>query len=663
MRTPKLRTSLAALLALSAVAVAAPSDIDRTVKPGDDFYRFANNIWLKTNSIPAGRASYDTSSGLRDETARRVRELIQDADANTAPNPDPTLQSLRQKIGDYYASQMDGAAIEAKGLAPLSGEIAVIAAIKDHDALSAYLGSTIGLDDGSDTQPDAIFGVWIHQGFHDPSRYLPHIVQGGLGLDRDTYLDPAPDKAAARETYRAHIAVLLKLAGLADPDARAARVLDLEIAIAKAHASDADTADIVKTDNAWHRGDFDAKAPGLNWRAYFKAAGLDAANDFVVWQPAAVTGTAALVASTPLDTWKDYLAVHRIAHYASVLPAAYGDAAAPDRTPQAIAATNAALGEAVGRLYVARYFPPESKAAASVMVENIRAAYRARIPKLTWMSPETKEKALAKLAALKIGLGYPDSWTDYSDLAILRGDAFGNLKRVETFALQRGLAKLGGPVDPGEWTNLLPQIVGAVIYFTPNTEQFSAGLFQPPYFDPTGDAASNYGSAGAGLAHEISHSFDELGNIYDAQGNLGMWWPADDLARYRAADAPLAAQLDADCPQPGLCVSGKRALSESVADLAGIETAHDAYIMSLKGHPDVVKNGLTGEQRFFLAFAQRWRRLQTPDNLRQQIATDIHPPGEYRADNVRNVDVWYKAFGVKPGDKLYLDPKARVHVW
>jgi predicted metalloendopeptidase len=296
------------------------------------------------------------------------------------------------------------------------------------------------------------------------------------------------------------------------------------------------------------------------------------------------------------------------------------------------------------------------------MVSDVIAAYRARIPNLTWMSPQTKQKALAKLAALRIGVGYPDRWIDYATLDIKRGDAFGNMRRAEAFNRLGSLAKLKQPADPDEW-RIDPQIVGAVILFSPNTETFSAGLLQPPFFDPQGDAASNYGSAGAGIAHEISHSFDELGNIYDAQGRLGNWWTAEDLAKYHAAAEKLVAQFNAYCPLPDLCVNGKQVLTENIADLAGLLTAHDAYVLSLKGKTDVVINGLTGEQRFFLAFAQRWRKAQSEAALRRQFKSDTHSPGEYRSDTVRNVDAWYEAYDVSPGAKLYLKPEDRAGIW
>ncbi|HET9699023.1 MAG TPA: M13 family metallopeptidase, partial [Terriglobales bacterium] len=382
----------------------------------------------------------------------------------------------------------------------------------------------------------------------------------------------------------------------------------------------------------------------------------------------AVTGVSALVASESLDAWKDYLRFHLIEHYAAVLPKAIAAEhfafaqSMADRTSLAIDSTNAALGQEVGQLYTQRYFPPRAKAKAQAMVRDLITAYRTRISNLTWMSAETKQKALAKLAALTVGVGYPDKWIDYSTLKIVRGDAFGNMRRAEAFNRSQNLAKLRQSPDPAEWT-IDPQIVGAIIMFSPNSEFFSAGILQEPYFDPEGDTASNYGSAGAGMAHEISHSFDELGNIYDAQGRLGKWWSTEDLAQYHAAAAKLAAQFDGYCPFSDLCINGKQVLSESIADLAGLLVAHDAYILAVKGKPDVVIAGLSGEQRFFLAFSQRWRKIQSESALRNQVKTDTHPPGEYRSDIVRNVDAWYKAFNVQPGDKLYLAPNDRVRIW
>src|SRR5262249_10459025 len=410
------------------------------------------------------------------------------------------------------------------------------------------------------------------------------------------------------------------------------------------------------------------KAPGMDWNAYFKAAGLGGQGNFIVWQPTAVTGVSALVESESLDEWKAYLSFHLIEQYAGVLPRAVAAehfafaGSSSGRNAAAIAATNGALGQAVGQLYTQRYFPPGAKLKAQTMVRDLIAAYRARISNLTWMQPQTKEKALAKLAALRVGVGYPDKWIDYSTLDVVRGDAFGNMLRAEAFHRLRNLARLKQPADPDEW-RIDPQVVGAVIVFSPNVEFFSAGILQPPFFDGEGDAASNYGSAGAAMAHEISHSFDELGNIYDAQGRLGLWWTAQDAAQYHAAAEKLVSQFNGYCPLSDLCVNGKQVLGENIADLAGLLVAHDAYILSLTGKPDAVINGLSGDQRFFLAFAQRWRKLQSEEAMRKQVKTDTHAPGQYRSDTVRNVGAWYKAYEVAPDDRLYAKPEDRVAIW
>jgi putative endopeptidase len=647
-------------------------DIDRSIKPGDDFYHYANGDWLKTAVIPVGQPSLHTSAMLVAKTSQRVRDLIQEAAAAHSAKG-----SVAQKVGDYYASFMDESSIEAKGISPLADEMSAISAIIDKTSLSAYLGATLNTEaDGLTANADHVFGAWVNQSFTDSEHYVFHLWQGGLGMpDRDSYLDPSPKTATLRGQYQSHIAAMLKLAGIADSEAKAGRILALEMRIAQSHAPDSDGADVFKQNNPWKRAEFPVKAPGMDWDAYFKAAGVADQPEFVVWQPSAVTGTSALVGSESVDLWKDYLKFHLIEHYASVLPKAAaaehyafygtilsGSQQAPDRTADAITATNAALGQAVGQLYTQRYFPPEAKAKAQAMAAHLIAAYRARIPNLTWMSAQTKVKALAKLTTLRIGVGYPDTWIDYSTLEIVRGDAFGNMRRAEAFNRSYNLAKLKRRADPDEW-RIDPQIVGAIIMFSPNTETFSAGILQPPYFDPQGDTASNYGSAGAGMAHEISHSFDELGNIYDEHGRLGKWWTAEDSARYHAAAAKLVAQFNGYCPLADLCVNGERVMTESIADLTGLLIAHDAYVLSLKGKPDVVINGLTGEQRFFLAFAQRWRRAQTEAALRRQLKTDTHPPAEYRSDTVRNVEGWYKAYGVTPGDKLYLKPEDRVGIW
>ena len=676
-QTKRVMTVLA-LVAFS-IAAAPPGpkdpnldDMDNSIKPGDDFYRYANGGWLKGNTIPAGQSSYDTRAMLAEKTSQQVRALIQ-----TAASAHATKGSVVQKVGDYYASFLDQGGIEAKGLSPLADEMARIAAITDKRSLSAYLGTTLNSEvEGLTANSDHIFGIWINQGFEDSDHNLPHIWQGGLGLpERDDYLDASPKKAELRNQYQAHIKAVLTLAGDADPENKAARILLLEIRIAQAFAPDSEAADVFKQNNSWKRADFDTNAPGLEWDAYFQSAGLAEQRDFIVWQPSAVVGVSALVRDESIDVWKDYLRFHLLEHYASVLPKAVaaehfafygttlsGSQHARDRSQEAIAGTNGALGQAVGQLYTQRYFPPEAKARAQGMVHDLITAYRGRISSLTWMSPQTKQKALAKLSALQVIVGYPDVWIDYSSLDVVRGDAFGNMRRAEAFNRLRNLAKVKQPVDPIEWP-INPQVPGAVIMFSPNAEFFTAAILQAPYFDSEGDSASNYGSAGAGMAHEITHSFDELGNIYDAEGRLGDWWTAEDRATYHKAAEQLIEQFNRYCPLRDLCVSGKQVLSENIADLTGLLVAHDAYILSLKGKSDVIIDGLSGEQRFFLSFAKRWRKLQTETAQRQQLKTDTHSPGEYRSDTVRNVDGWYETYKVAPGEKLYLKPEDRVRIW
>jgi putative endopeptidase len=676
-QTKRLMTVLT-LVALS-VAAARPAsknpstdDMDNSIKPGDDFYRYANGGWLKANKIPNGQSSYDNRALMAERTNQQVRDLIQNAAFAHAAQ-----SSVVQKVGDYYASFLDQDSIEPKGLSPLEDEMARIAAISDKTSLSAYLGTTLNSEvEGLTANADHVFGIWINQGFEDSDHNLPHIWQGGLGMpDRDDYLDPSPKMAELRNHYQAHIQAVLKLTGDADSENEAARILSLEIRIAQAFAPDSDAADVFKQNNPWKRADFNAKAPGIDWGAYFQSAGLAEQRDFIVWQPSAVIGISALVRSESIDVWKEYLRFHLVEHYASVLPKAiaaehfafYGTILAgaqqmPDRTQEAIAATNGALGQAVGQLYTRRYFPPEAKARAQAMVKDLITAYRGRISNLTWMSPQTRQKALSKLAALQVIVGYPEDWIDYSSLDVARGDAFGNMRRAEAFNRSRNLSRLKQPVDPIEWP-INPQVPGAVIMFSPNAEFFSAAILQPPYFDSEGDSASNYGSAGAGMAHEITHSFDELGNIYDAQGRLGNWWTPEDRARYREAAERLVEQFNHYCPFLDLCVNGKQVVSENIADLAGLLVAHDAYVLSLKGMDDIIIDGVNGEQRFLLAFARRWRKLQTETALRQQVKTDTHSPGEYRSDTVRNVESWYQIYKVAPGDKLYLKPEDRVRIW
>jgi putative endopeptidase len=670
-----------ALIAFSALAAQETghgidlAGIDHTVAPGDDFFAYANGAWIKTAVIPPDRAAEGPGAILIDKTRERVRGLIEDA-----AKAKPAAGSDAQKVGDYYASYLDEAGIEAKGLAPLSADMARIAAIKDKASLSSYLGGTLRADvdalNSTNFYTDNVFGMWVQQGFSDPDHNLPYILQGGLGMpDRDYYIEQSPQMAKLRDQYKAHIVNVLKLAKIADADKKAAAIFALETKIAQSHVSREDSEDVHKADNPWKRADFTAKAPGMDWNAYFGAAGLSSQNDFIVWHPSAVIGISKLVASEPAALWKDYLTFHLLNHYSSLLPKAFVDerfafygtdlSGTPknrDRWKRAIDATNAALGEAVGKIYAAKYFPPSSKARIEAIVKDLLAAYRARISNLAWMSPKTKEKALAKLDTLYVGVGYPDAWRDYSAFDVVRGDALGNERRAELFEYKRNLAKLHGPVDRKEWS-MVPQEVNAVNHPLGNALNFPAAILQPPYFDPQADDAVNFGSIGATIGHEISHSFDDQGSQFDAQGRLINWWTPEDLKHFQGASAQLAKQFDGYHPFPDLAVNGKQTLSENIADVAGLSASHDAYVLSLHGKPAPAMQGLTGDQRFFLAFTQSWREKFRDAALRQQVKTDGHAPAEYRGDTVRNLDAWYPAFAVKPGQKLYLAPKDRVQVW
>lgn len=658
--------SLSLTTVLTIVLLASPA-LAQELRPGADFDAWANADWYRTTTLPEGQLSYGTTPLLRERAAGQVRELI--ANAVRAPASPAAL-----RVGDLYASFTATEAIEARGLEPLAADLAAIAAIDDRTSLSAWLGGALRLDDGTNSRTDGVFGVWFHQGFQQ-SRTVPHILQGGLALTPAEHAAEGPASPGA--LYRTHVADVLRLAGLDDADARAARVVALEAAIARTHAPDDHAADPHNTDNLWSRADLDARAPGMDWSAWLTAAGLQDQDAFNIWQPSAVTGTSALIASQPVEAWRDYLTYHLLRHYEPALPLAFRQAfaeqrngpsssttaAPPQRPAVALQMVEAHLGQDLSRLWAADHFPPASKAAAEDMVAHILLAWRDRLTAAPFLSPEARAVALEKLDTLKVGVGYPDHWLDTSDLVIRRDEAWANLRRAEASAFRRERARLRQPVDMDDWGSLLPHRVGAILNFSPNTMQFTAGILQPPYFDPNGDAASNYGSAGAGLAHEVGHTFDPIGADYDAQGRLRRWWSAADRAAFDAALQPLKAQLAAYCARPDLCVNADLVLSETAADLAGLEVAYDAYKLSLDGRPDVVIDGLTGDQRFFLAFARRWRRLQGDEGARRQFATDNHAPGPWRAATVRNHDAWYDAFDVQPGDALYLPPDRRVSVW
>ena len=685
----RVRSPLALCLILPALAAAAPrvglpaplsagldlAGMDRSVAPGNDFFAYANGAWLRRTEIPADRGSYGVGHQVADLTDRRTAALIQAAAASRAPEG-----SDLRKIGDCYTSFVDEKAIEARALRPLNPTLQAIEAISDRRALAQYLGTTLRADvdvlNATNLYTANLFGLWVAQDLDEPSRYAPFLLQGGLGLpERSYYLDPSESMAAVRAQYLAHVAAMLRLAGLPDAATRAAGVLDLETRMARAHAGREESGDVLKGNNHWSRADFGTKAPGLDWEAFFAAAGLKQPGVFVVWQPAAFTGLSALTAEVPLQTWKDYLAFHAIQHRTGVLPRAVRDqsfsfygrvlsgASKPrERWQYGVDQTNQALGEVVGRAYVARHFPAAEKARAQAMVAHLLDAFRSRIERLDWMSPGTKAKALAKLNTLKVGVGYPDRWRDYRGLRIVAGDAFGNAERAERFEYARNLKKLGRPIDRSEWV-MTPQTVNAVNLPVMNALNFPAAILQPPYFDPKRPMVMDYGAIGAVIGHEISHSFDDSGSLFDASGKLNNWWTPEDLKHFEASATQLVKQYDAYEPLPGLHLNGRQTLGENIADVAGLAAAYDAYRLSLQGRPAPVVQGFTGDQQFFISYAQSWREKSREPLLRRQILTDGHAPAAYRPATVRNLDAWYPAFQVKPGQALYLPPAERVRIW
>ncbi|MBS0213362.1 MAG: M13 family metallopeptidase [Proteobacteria bacterium] len=649
--------------------------MDVRVKPGDDFDAYANGRWEQLTPIPADRSSISVFYLIFQRAEQRNADLLKELAASH-----PAAGTDARRIADYYAAYMDEAAIEKAGLTPLTPTLANIDAIANVHDLSRALGEQLRADvdpvNATHLYTDHLFGLFVAQAMEDPAHNMPYLLQGGLGLpSRDYYLSNDATMAGYRTKYLAYIADLLTLAGVKDAQGRAQGILDLETKIATAQASIVDSEDVHKANHPWLRDTFATRAPGMDWDGFFKAAGLDREQVVTPWQADAVRGLSALVASQALQTWKDWMLFHALDDAAPLLPSGYAQlhfqfhghtlSGTPEQSPRwkrALAAVNADLGDAVGKLYVAKYFPPASKAQVQQMVGNIEAAFDARIDALDWMSPATKARAHEKIATLKVGVGYPETWRDYSTLTIKPDDALGNHLRASEYEYRHQLAKLGAQVDRGEWW-MTPQTVNAVNLPLQNALNFPAAILDAPFFDPQADAAVNYGSIGSIIGHEISHSFDSSGAEFDAQGRLANWWTPADMQHFQDATRKLAAQYDAYEVLPGLHINGEQTLAENIADVAGLMVAWVAYQKSLGGQPAPVIDGMTGAQRFFLAYAQSRRGKLRDAALRQQILTDGHSPGRWRAQTVRNLDAWYDAFPSKPGQALYLAPADRVHIW
>jgi putative endopeptidase len=649
--------------------------MDRAVKPGDDFFSYANGTWVKRTAIPADRSSTGPTEDLEELTEHRTADLIRNM-AGTHP----AAGSNERKIADYYAAFMDEAAIEQRGLSPLKAELAQIDAIKTRDDLARVLGSEQRADvdpvNATNFHTENLFGLFVAQGLEDPAHNMPYLLQGGLAMpSRDDYLSQDAEMVKVRAKYLAYVTSLLKLAATPDADTQAKAIIGLETRIAQAQESLVDSEDIHKANHVWTLDDFARKAPGLNWATYFKAAQLGDQTRFDVWQPTGTTGLAALAGSEPIETWKALLRYHAIDRAAPLLPKPYaalhfsfydttlqGTPTQSERWKLAVNATSHDLGDEVGQVYVKHYFPPASKAKVQAMVKNLIATFDERLDTLAWMTPATRAKAKEKLHSLRVGVGYPDTWRNDADLTIRADDALGNHQRAVAQNYRYQLAKLHQPVDRGEWW-MTPQTVDAVNLPLQNALNFPAAVLQPPFYDPDADDAANYGATGATIGHEISHSFDNLGADFDAQGRLANWWTSQDAAHFRADTQKLAEQYNHYQALPGLYVNGQQTLGENIADVAGLAVAYAAYQRSLQGKPAPVIDGLTGDQRFFIAYAQSWRSKIRDAALRQQLATDVHAPESIRAQAVRNIDGWYPAFAVKAGEKLYLTPDQRVKIW
>ncbi len=654
----------------AAAPAAAAKPANMAMLPGDDFFTYANSDWLSKTEIPADRSSWGAFASIAEDTNQRIVKMFDSIDADSKASPEA------KKVAAFYKTFTDEAAIEAKGAAPLKPMLAKIDAIKDKAELTRALGASLRADvdplNNTNFFTENVFGLWVAQGLTDTSRNMPYLLQGGLGMpDRAYYLTDNAKMAELRTKYQQHIAAMLKLAGYSDTDARAAKVFALEMEIAKAHASREDSADVLKGNNQWTLKDFTANAPGMDWNAFFKAAGLSGQNKFIVWHPTAAKGEAALVGSGDLATWKDYLAFHQINHFGPNLSKAFVDqrfefygkalSGTPEqslRWKRALAATNSALDQSVGKVYVERNFAATDKARIKTMVTNIIAAFSKRIDKLDWMAPATRAQAQEKLKTLYVGVAYPDRWDSYAALKVVPGDAFGNVVRAEDFHTQQQIAKLSKKIDKSEWS-MPPQLVNAVNMPLQNAIVFPAAILQPPFYDPKASDATNYGAIGSVIGHEISHSFDDQGAQFDAQGRLRDWWTKEDKDHFTKASAKLAAQFSSYKPFPDLAVNGTLTLSENLADLAGLSASYDAW-RATTGGKMVAGNA---DKDFFLGFAHSERSKMREAQLRRIVLTDGHAPSQYRASTVRNIDAWYGAFDVKPGQSLYLAPADRVRVW
>ena len=655
---------------------AAPAQergVDTSIRPGDDFFAYANGDWLRATDIPAGQLRWGARNEIAALARQRVAKLL--ADAGTAP-----IGSSARKVADFHAAYMNEAAIEAKGIAGLRPLLDAIDRVQDKAALTRLLGRELRADVDPLNQgifdSSQVLGLAVQASIHGEKTYVAFLAQGGLGLpEREQYVSVEPRMQALRTQYETYIGRMLSLAGFDQGMQRAHAVMALETAIAKTHATVEASNNDRNADNLWTRADFARQAPGMDWSAFFAAAGLGQQRDFVAWQPGAVKGVAALLAAQPLQAWKDYLRFHAVHAHADVLPRAFAEqasalraaaAAGPSQpgahAQRALDATQSAMSDALGRMYVERYFPAEQKARVQAIVANVVTALGQRVDAMTWMSPATRTLARAKLKTVYFGVGYPEQWQDYSGLRVDPADALGNLRRISDRNYRQAVARLGQRVDTTAWS-IAAHKPGANLVFNQNAYNFAAALLQAPRFDPAGSDAANYGAIGAIVGHELSHSIDTLGAEYEADGRMRRWWTADDMSRFQASTAALVNQFSGYQAFPDLAVNGKLTLTENLADLGGLAAAFDAYRRTLGSKASDTDYVRQQDRQFFIGFARAWRSKSREEGLRAQIATDSHAPDIYHVATVRNIDAWYEAFDVRPGQRLYLEPQLRVRIW
>ena len=632
--------------------------MERGVAPGENFYRFANGTWAKNTPIPSDRSNYGMFTLLDDLSRQRTREIL-----------DEVKDDPGSKIGNAYSAYLDESAIESRGLAPIEPWLGQIRGLKSK---SGYAALAAAADRNGVPGP---VGGYVGQDDKDPETYAYTLFQAGLGMpDRDYYLSQDPKLAQTRAAYLTHLTNVLTLAGEPDAAARAKAILAFETEIAKAHWTRVESRDATKTYNKMSLAALAKSAPGFDFPAYARGVGANV-SDLIVNQPSAVKGIAAAIGRAPLQVLKDQLIVRSLDNYSEYLPAKfdkesfafYGTvlSGTPEQEPRwkrGVTFVTNALSDEVSQIYVQRHFPPETKAAADKLVRNVIAAMDRRIDQLEWMAPATKTAAHAKLAAFTPKIGYPDRWRDFSGLEIRRDDPLGNALRSANFEHEYGVGKLGRPIYRWEW-GMTPMEINAYANFGMVEIVFPAAILQPPFFDPKADDAVNYGGIGAVIGHELSHHFDDQGAKYNREGRLVDWWTPQDVSNFESRLASLGSQYDAYEPLPGMHVQGKLTMGENVADLAGLTVAYDAYRASLGGAEPRVIDGFTGDQRFYLGWAQVWRRNYREANLRQRLLTDPHSPSEQRVAVVRNLDPWYQAFSVKPGQALYVAPAQRVRIW